>query len=147
MVPDMPQHAPVGDSMHTMHTTRTAAHYGTPDARIGLRDDVDYAGLARLFGALADPTRVKIVHLLMDQEWCTSDIAAVIGVSEPGVSQHLRLLRMLRLVRSHRRGKFVYYRLDDAHVATLVRMGLSHQDESSQAWKDATLSRGNGAHS
>lgn len=109
-----------------------------------MRDDADYVALARLFGALADPTRAKIVHLLMDQEWCTSDIAAVVGTSESGVSQHLRLLRTLRVVRSSRRGKFVYYRLDDAHVATLVRVGLSHQDEGSQAQKDSALPVGTG---
>ncbi len=142
MVPDITRRAPVDE---IIPDTRSEPPYGTPDVRSGLRDDADYAALARLFGALADPTRAKIVHLLMDQEWCTSDIAAVIGVSEPGVSQHLRLLRTLRLVRSYRRGKFVYYRLDDAHVAMLVRMGLSHQDEGSQAAKDTAVPDGNGA--
>lgn len=96
-------------------------------ARAVLRDDATYAALAALFGALADPTRAKIVHLLMDHEWCTSDIATVIGMSDSSVSQHLRVLRSLRLVRSRRIGKFVYYRLDDAHVALMVQVGLTHQ--------------------
>jgi DNA-binding transcriptional ArsR family regulator len=118
------------------HDGRADARCGTAHACCEVRDDADYAALARLFGALADPTRAKIVHLLMGQEWCTSDIAAVVGTSESGVSQHLRLLRTLRVVRSSRRGKFVYYRLDDAHVATLVRVGLSHQDEGGLARSD-----------
>ncbi len=100
-------------------------------ARAVLRDDTTYAALAALFGALADPTRAKIVHLLMDREWCTCDIAAVIGMSDSSVSQHLRVLRSLRLVRSRRTGKFVYYRLDDAHVTLMVQVGLTHQGHGS----------------
>jgi DNA-binding transcriptional ArsR family regulator len=85
-----------------------------------------YSELAELFGALADATRATIVHTLLRQELCTCDIAAVAGVSESGASQHLRVLRALRLVKSRRAGKFVYYSLDDAHIALLVQVGLTH---------------------
>ncbi|HZU19312.1 MAG TPA: metalloregulator ArsR/SmtB family transcription factor [Candidatus Dormibacteraeota bacterium] len=91
-----------------------------------------YAELAALFDALADPTRARIVHVLLSQEMCTCDLAAVVGVSEPSVSQHLRLLRTLRLVRFRRAGKVVYYSLDDGHVADLVRIGLSHLGHSGE---------------
>lgn len=107
--------------MRCIHEEEVAA------ARAVLRDDATYAALAALFGALADPTRAKIVHLLMEREWCTCDIAAVIGMSDSSVSQHLRVLRSLRLVRSRRIGRFVSYRLDDAHVALMVQVGLTHQ--------------------
>jgi DNA-binding transcriptional ArsR family regulator len=89
-----------------------------------------YADLAGLFDALGDPTRARIVHVLLSQEMCTSDLAAVVGVSEPSVSQHLRLLRALRLVKYRRAGRVVYYSLDDAHVAELVRTGLVHLGHS-----------------
>ena len=92
-----------------------------------LEDGETYAQLAELFGALADPTRTKIVHTLLQQELCTCDIAAVVGISESGVSQHLRILRGLRLVKYRRAGKLVYYSLDDAHIALLVQVGLVHQ--------------------
>lgn len=95
-------------------------------ARAYLRQDNTYIGLAELFGALADATRAKIVHILEHQELCTCDIAAVVGVTESGVSQHLRVLRSLRLVKSRRAGKFVYYSLDDAHISLLVQLGLTH---------------------
>ena len=91
-------------------------------ARAYLREDDTYIELAELFGALADATRAKIVHVLEHQELCTCDIAAVVGVTESGVSQHLRVLRALRLVKSRRAGKFVYYSLDDAHISMLVRL-------------------------
>ncbi|HWE62695.1 MAG TPA: metalloregulator ArsR/SmtB family transcription factor [Chloroflexota bacterium] len=95
-------------------------------ARAALQEDGAYSALADLFGALADTTRAKIVHTLLRQELCTCDIAAVAGISESGASQHLRVLRSLRLVKSRRAGKFVYYTLDDAHIALLVQVGLTH---------------------
>lgn len=88
-----------------------------------------YERLAATFGALADPTRARIVHLLLGQEQCTAELAPVVGVSEPAVSQHLRLLRRLGLVASRRQGRYVYYRLDDDHVAQLVRISLAHLSE------------------
>jgi DNA-binding transcriptional ArsR family regulator len=96
-------------------------------AAAGLERDEVYNDLAALFGALADPTRAKMVHALLQAELCTCDLAAVVGISESGTSQHLRVLRSLRLVKSRRAGKFVYYSLDDAHIALLVRVGLTHQ--------------------
>jgi DNA-binding transcriptional ArsR family regulator len=110
-------------------------------ARAHLAGEGAYSELAALFGALADATRARIVHALMHQELCTCDLAAVVGVSESGVSQHLRVLRSLRLVKSRRAGKFVYYTLDDAHVALLVSVGLAHQahDGTTQGLGDLVL--------
>jgi ArsR family transcriptional regulator len=108
---------------HTDHACR---------AGTSLASDEAYISLAAFFGALADATRAKIVHLLLHQELCTCDIAAVLGVSHSCVSQHLRILRELRLVASRRAGKFVYYRLDDSHIALLIQLGLTHQSHADQ---------------
>src|SRR4051794_33767378 len=83
-------------------------------ARGRLLDDAAYVDLAETFRALGDSTRSKIVHALIDQSLCVCDLAQVVGVSEPAVSQHLRLLRSLRIVRGRRAGKMVYYALEDA---------------------------------
>ena len=85
-----------------------------------------YSQLGDLFGALADPTRASIVHLLLEHELCTADIALVLGLKAPAASQHLRVLRALRLVRTRREGRLVLYRLDDAHVAQIVGVALTH---------------------
>lgn len=95
-------------------------------ARAHLRADAWYSDLAALFGALADATRAKIVHTLLTQELCTCDLAAVVGITESGASQHLRILRQLGLVKSRRAGKVVYYSLDDDHVVLLVQIGMTH---------------------
>jgi DNA-binding transcriptional ArsR family regulator len=96
-------------------------------ARARLAADETYRRVAELFGALADATRAKIVHTLIRHELCTCDLAAIVGITESGVSQHLRILRTLHVVQARRAGKFVYYRLDDAHVALLMQLGLTHQ--------------------
>lgn len=85
-----------------------------------------YAELAETFRALSDTSRARIVHSLLRQELCTCDLAAIAGISEPAVSQHLRQLKALRVVKSRREGKKVYYSLDDAHVRFLLRVSLSH---------------------
>src|SRR6266487_1820502 len=89
-------------------------------ARSLLAADETYAELSSLFAALADTTRVRLVHVLLRQELCTCDLAATLGVSESATSQHLRLLRALRLVKSRRAGKVVYHSLDDEHIAALI---------------------------
>jgi len=94
--------------------------------RDSLLPDGEYRALAHTFQALADPTRLKIVYSLMDREQCTCDLAAITDISEPAVSQHLNVLRRLRLVKSRRDGKFVYHSLDDAHIGTLLAVCLEH---------------------
>jgi DNA-binding transcriptional ArsR family regulator len=89
-----------------------------------------YADLAEVFRALADPSRAKIVHSLLNQELCTCDLAAIVSLSEPGVSQHLRVLRNLRVVKARRAGRRVFYSLDDAHVRELLSLSLSHLGHS-----------------
>jgi ArsR family transcriptional regulator len=82
--------------------------------------------LAEIFKAMADPTRVRIIHALSHAELCVGDLAAVLGMKEPAVSHQLRLLRSLRVVRSRREGKLVFYALDDDHVARLFQLSLEH---------------------
>jgi DNA-binding transcriptional ArsR family regulator len=89
-------------------------------------DDATYVDLAEIFRALGDATRAKMVFSLLQQDLCTCDLAELTGISESAVSQHLRVLRSLRLVKSRRAGKQVFHSLDDAHIAILLHVGLSH---------------------
>jgi len=82
--------------------------------------------LADLFSALSDPTRLKIISVLLDSELNVGDIAAQLTMTESAVSHQLRGLRQLRLVRGRKNGRQVYYALDDDHVAKLYRLGLEH---------------------
>jgi len=86
--------------------------------------------LAELFRALADPTRTRMVYALAQQEMTTTGLAGLLGVNAPAVSQHLRLLRTLRLVKPRREGQLVYYALDDDHIRLLVTLSLTHLREA-----------------
>lgn len=87
------------------------------------------AGLAELFKALADETRVKIAYALLHEELCVHDVAALLGVSVATASHHLRLLRQSGLAKSRKDGKFVFYSLDDDHVREIVGQALAHVQE------------------
>ena len=89
-------------------------------------DEATTLGLAEIFRALGDPTRVRILHSLAASELCVCDLAAILGMSQSAVSHQLRLLRSLRLVRNRREGRMVYYALDDDHIEKLLAQGLDH---------------------
>lgn len=116
--------------MNAQSTNRCSDHGINPEqveaGRNSLLDDDTYFTVAETFRALSDSTRAKIVYSLLDQELCTCDLAAIIGTSESAISQHLRVLRQLRIVKSRRAGKLVYYTLDDAHVRVLLMVCLRH---------------------
>lgn len=90
-----------------------------------LREEIS-THLADLFSALSDPTRLRIISVLLEGERNVGEIAAQLQMTESAVSHQLRGLRQLRLVRSRKDGRQVYYALDDDHVAKLYRMGLEH---------------------
>ncbi|MFD2369041.1 ArsR/SmtB family transcription factor [Brevibacillus sp. GCM10020057] len=87
-------------------------------------------GVAKIFKALADDTRAKIIHILsLEEELCVCDIAAIIGSSIANTSHHLRLLRNMGLAKYRKEGKLVFYSLDDDHVRHLILAGVEHAKE------------------
>jgi ArsR family transcriptional regulator, lead/cadmium/zinc/bismuth-responsive transcriptional repressor len=98
--------------------------------RAALVDADTVGGLADIFRALGDPTRVRILDVLSHGELCVCDLAAVLSLSQSAVSHQLRLLRGLRLVRARREGRMVFYGLDDRHVTDLLGEGLKHVREA-----------------
>jgi ArsR family transcriptional regulator len=86
----------------------------------------EVSGLSELFRVLADETRTRILYLLSQEELCVYDIAQVMEMTLPAVSHHLRLLKTMRLVRSRRSGKHVFYLLDDDHVLALIKVAQEH---------------------
>jgi len=91
-----------------------------------LLKDQTSSHLADLFSTLSDPTRLRIISVLLDGEMNVGDLAAQLEMSESAVSHQLRGLRHMRLVRSRKDGRQVYYTLDDDHVAKLYLLGLDH---------------------
>jgi ArsR family transcriptional regulator len=67
--------------------------------------------MAKLFKALADPNRLRIVNILSQESLCVCDLQSVLGLSQPFISRHLAYLRRVGLVRDRREGPRVCYSL------------------------------------
>ena len=72
---------------------------------------LDVRAISRLFKALGDETRLRIVALLSHGELCVCHLEDALGLSQPKVSRHLGILRMTGVVEHRREGSWVYYRL------------------------------------
>ena len=96
---------------------------------IHVLDEDQLFKMSELFKAFADSTRIKILYLLFEDEHCVGDIAADVGVSQSAISHQLKLLRYMKLVKSRRVGKTVYYDLADDHVKTIINMAKEHLEE------------------
>ena len=84
--------------------------------------------IAGTFGALSDPTRMRIIFYLVKQETNVSCLAEELGLSVSAVSHHLAKLRDQRLVISRREGNQVFYSIEDEHIGNLISESLSHLD-------------------
>lgn len=82
--------------------------------------------LSEVFKALSDPTRLRIISLLLEHEVCVHTLELTLGMTQSAISHQLRLLRQLHLVRYRKAGRHVFYTLDDDHVRDLFAQGLLH---------------------
>ena len=95
-------------------------------ARADAIPENDLESLVRTYKALSDPTRLRILYALKEQEMCVCDLAAFLGISESAVSHQMSKLKDLALVRSRREGQVLYYFINDYHVSDLIRLSLEH---------------------
>ncbi len=87
--------------------------------------------LAEMFRLMGDPSRLKIIAACLGAPTYVSDIAARLGLSQPLVSHHLRLLRAARVLRAERRGKQIFYATADEHVKRVINDMADHVCEQS----------------
>src|SRR5262249_13102666 len=88
---------------------------------------------ARLFRALGDGPRLRILHLLERGELCVTEIVAAVRGKFSTVSQRLRILRGEGLIVRRREGNHLFYALADRHVADLIHNALAHATELDEA--------------
>jgi DNA-binding transcriptional ArsR family regulator len=86
--------------------------------------------VTQTFKALGDPTRVRILHLLFEKEYSVNQISEALHMGQSTVSHQLRFLKNLRLVKSRREGKTIYYSHDDAHVMNTLKQMIEHARHS-----------------
>jgi DNA-binding transcriptional ArsR family regulator len=128
-----------GDLMHEQESSVTACDttceiqfvHAATVAEVGAKmpsKDLVFA-MAETFKLLGDPTRLRVVHALSYGELCVCDLAAMLGIAQTALSNHLRLLRSMRLVNYRREGKMAYYSLADEHINHLLAECLVHVQE------------------
>jgi len=88
---------------------------------------LDAAG--ELLRALAAPVRIAIVLQLRGAGRCVHELVGALGVSQPLISQHLRVLKAAGVVRGERNGREVLYKLVDDHLAHIVLDAVAHAEE------------------
>jgi ArsR family transcriptional regulator len=95
--------------------------------------------LDRLFRALADPTRLRLLNLVADKEICVCYFVGILGMSQPKISRHLAYLRRAGIVAARRQGKWMHYRLlkpADLTASAILQETLAHLRERADMRRD-----------
>ena len=95
-----------------------------------LLPEEEVADIADFFKVFGDPTRLKILYLLDNGQANVNTISNSLGISPSVASQHLKLLRVARLVRWKKDGKSVIYSLKDDHISKILNLGTEHYEET-----------------
>jgi len=75
---------------------------------------------AKVFRALSDPTRLRILKLLKNRPMCVCEIMVALGLSQPTTSYHLSVLESAGLLTKDRRGKWIFYKLTSRELVRLL---------------------------
>jgi DNA-binding transcriptional ArsR family regulator len=98
---------------------------------------VSFASEPAVFRAVADPTRRALLDLLREREQSVNELRVRFRMSQPAISQHLRVLRRAQLVRARREGRRRLYQLSAQPIAQVYRWAASYKlffDPSGHAW-------------
>ena len=101
------------------------AEYQDSQCYVGLTESDLYI-LTEFFKVLGNPTRIRILLLLMEQDANVSDLAERLGMTQSAVSHQLNLLKSNKMVRRRRDGKMIFYTLVDEHVQMILEKGTEH---------------------
>src|SRR5579871_5104021 len=107
----------------------TAEDHEAGRARKPLVNEAALERTARLFRAIGDPARLRLVSRLAQGDMCVTELAASEGESLSTISQRLRVLRSENIIVRRRRGKHINYGLADQHVMEMVFNALGHATE------------------
>lgn len=94
-----------------------------------IRDDATLVAAGELLRALSAPVRIAIVLQLRAAQRCVHELVEALGVAQPLISQHLRVLKAAGVVRGDRHGREVVYRLVDEHLSHIVVDAVAHAEE------------------
>lgn len=87
-------------------------------------DEATYRELEGFFSALGDATRLKMLKLIADEELCSCEVMAALELTQPTTSHHLGILERAGLLTSKRNGKWVFYKIANSRVHSLIDKGF-----------------------
>jgi ArsR family transcriptional regulator len=97
----------------------------------------------RIFKALSDPTRLRIVMLLLQRDLCVCELLFILKMEQSRISHQLRILRDADLVEDIRQGKWIIYRIPKSVKSQLKSILKNALDRNSESWKVVDKDRKN----
>ena len=94
---------------------------------------------ARFFRGLGDPTRIRILRILLESERSVSELVDILGAPQGRVSSHLSCLRWCGFVDAERRGRNVFYSLTDQRVCDILALGDAMLAETTERLMSCTV--------
>lgn len=85
--------------------------------------------IAQFFQVLSDPTRVRIVKALAEGEWCVTDLVDALNMDQPAISHQLKYLRKFGVVSYRKKGRHVYYTLNDDQLRDVLFSGIKYTSD------------------
>ena len=122
-------HRPPGPAVLAEHGSAQHVGHICSAAAPAVRTSRTLAAAGDLLRALAAPVRIAIVLQLRESPRCVHDLVDALGVTQPLISQHLRVLKFAGVVHGDRHGREVMYSLVDDHLAHIVVDAVEHAEE------------------
>ena len=86
-------------------------------------------GLSEFYKLFGDPTRLRILEVLINKPMCVNEISEVLDISQSAISHQLKTLRSSNVVKTEKVGKNVYYSISDNHIEIILKYGIEHISE------------------
>lgn len=100
---------------------------------------IEFQRASQLLKLMGDKTRLTMMKLLQTHDCCVCEFVAIFNMSQPAISQHLRKLRDIELVKEERKGQWIFYSINTDHEDyPFIQSILAHlpqQDESIEVLK------------
>ena len=86
-------------------------------------------GLSEFYKIFGDPTRLRILDVLINKPLCVNEISEILDISPSAISHQLKHLRSSNLVKTEKIGQKVYYTISDDHIKIILKYGVEHISE------------------
>ena len=86
-------------------------------------------GLSEFYKIFGDPTRLRILDVLINKPLCVNEISEILNISQSAISHQLKNLRSSNVVKTEKVGKNVYYSISDDHIKIILKYGIEHISE------------------